>query len=74
MNEESLVELLAETLICHSSRFPLGKQLEFRDIPKYPYEGMDIKDLASLPGSFPSCILNYTVNPKEKFHTYLHYL
>lgn len=61
-------------LIFPSSSFPLGKQLEFRDTTKYPYKGLDIKDLVSLPGNFPNCVLNYIVNPKEKFHIYLYYL
>lgn len=75
MNEESPGQLSAErdsSAIADS--FPLGKQLEFRDTTKYPYKGMDIKDLVSLPGNFPNCILNYIVNPKEKFHIYLCYL
>lgn len=47
MNEESPVQLSAET---DSSAIAdhTGKQLEFRDITKYPYKGMDIKDFISI--------------------------
>lgn len=47
MNEESPVQLSAETdssAIADHTR----KKLEFRDIRKYPYKGMDIKDLVSI--------------------------